>query len=76
MADPLCLKHPDWVQSAPGYPFTEARRQLLLDYSKPEVQDWAIDTFTRLFETTSFEMVKWDHNRGLASFVPFFNEQA
>jgi alpha-galactosidase len=76
MAHPLYLKHPDWAQSAPGYPLTEARHQLLLDYSKREVQDWAIVTFTRLFENTTIEMVKWDHNRGLVISVSFCDEQA
>ncbi len=59
----LYRAHPDWaVRSgvrAPGL----GRTQLVLDLSRPEVQDYVISAVNSVLDSANIEYVKWDMNR-------------
>lgn len=59
----LYRAHPDWCLHAPNRHRTEERQQLILDLTRPDVQDYIIDTLTRLFQSSGVEYIKWDMNR-------------
>lgn len=61
----LYEKHPDWVLSAGNYPSTETRHQLVLNLALPEVQDFIIESVSRILQTMPVTYVKWDNNRGM-----------
>ena len=55
--------HPDWVMHCGNYPRTEARTQLVLNLSIPQVQDYIIDCLTKILSTAKISYIKWDNNR-------------
>ena len=55
--------HPDWTMEIPGMPHSEGRNQKVLDLADPEVVDFLIKTFTKLFSSANISYVKWDINR-------------
>ena len=57
--------HPDWALHADGYPRTERRNQLVLNVGLPEVQDYIIDSVSKILESADISYVKWDNNRGM-----------
>ncbi|KAL2211506.1 putative alpha-galactosidase C [Sarocladium strictum] len=57
--------HPDWVMHAGDYPRSENRNQLVLNVGLKEVQDFIIDTLTKLLESADITYIKWDNNRGM-----------
>lgn len=59
----LYRAHPDWCLHAEGRRRTEARQQLILDMSRPEVQDYVIDSLSRVLKNAPVGYVKWDMNR-------------
>lgn len=61
----LYEKHPDWVLHAGEYPRTENRNQLVLNLGLREVQDFIIDTLSKLLESADITYIKWDNNRGM-----------
>ncbi|NNG35764.1 alpha-galactosidase [Nakamurella aerolata] len=61
----LFRAHPDWIYAWPNRPRTYGRNQLMLDFSRPEVQDWAIDTLETLIRQANLDYLKWDMNRPL-----------
>ncbi|MBD3922293.1 alpha-galactosidase [Paenibacillus sp. PR3] len=61
----LYRKHPDWCLHVPGRRRSEARWQLVLDYSRQEVRDYIYDSLAAIFTTVSVSYVKWDMNRAL-----------
>ncbi|OBT38523.1 hypothetical protein VE00_11037 [Pseudogymnoascus sp. WSF 3629] len=68
MVNPSSLlyeQHPDWVLSASAYPLTEARQQLVLNLALPQVQDFIIDSISKILESAPITYVKWDNNRGI-----------
>src|SRR5690606_9160446 len=60
----LYEEHPDLVMYAGKYPRTETRSQLVLNLALREVQDYIIDSITRILEDSKISYIKWDHNRG------------
>ncbi|KAJ2957057.1 hypothetical protein NQ176_g11277 [Zarea fungicola] len=60
----LYTEHPDWVLHAGDYPRTECRQQLILNLALPEVQDFIIDSLTKILTEIPATYIKWDHNRG------------
>lgn len=60
----LYEEHPEWVMHAGKYPRTEARSQLVLNLALKEVQDYIIDSMTKILEDSKISYIKWDHNRG------------
>lgn len=61
----LYRKHPDWCLHVPGRRRSEARWQLVLDYTRKEVRDYIYDSLSAIFSTVPVSYVKWDMNRGL-----------
>lgn len=63
----LYEKHPDWVIKLPNRPEREQRNQLILDMSRPEVQEYIIQFMTDLLrENPDIAYVKWDCNRNIS----------
>ncbi|KWX80455.1 alpha-galactosidase [Paenibacillus riograndensis] len=61
----LYRKHPDWCLHAAGRRRTEARNQLILDLSRPEVCDYLYETLSAVFASAPITYVKWDMNRNM-----------
>ncbi|RPK31264.1 alpha-galactosidase [Paenibacillus xylanexedens] len=61
----LYRKHPDWCLHVEGRRRTEARWQLVLDLSRPEVRDYVYDALAEIFTNVHVAYVKWDMNRAL-----------
>ncbi len=66
----LYRTHPEWALGIPGRPYSRGRKQLLLDFSRPEVQDYIIKTVNEILDTHNIVYVKWDYNR---YFSEYFN---
>lgn len=62
----LFRAHPDWIYQWPNRPRTYRRNQLMLDFSRPDVQDWAIDLLDSLIRENRLDYFKWDMNRPLS----------
>ncbi|WP_046501862.1 alpha-galactosidase [Paenibacillus riograndensis] len=61
----LYRKHPDWCLHVPERRRTEARWQLVLDYTRQEVRDFIYDSLSAIFSSVPVAYVKWDMNRCL-----------
>ena len=61
----LYRKHPDWCLHVPGRRRSEARWQLVLDYTRKEVREYIFESLSAVFTTVSVAYVKWDMNRAL-----------
>ncbi|PHH69433.1 hypothetical protein CDD80_6739 [Ophiocordyceps camponoti-rufipedis] len=61
----LYERHPDWALHAGPYPRTERRHQLVLNLALPEVQEYIIDSVSRVLQGSRIEYVKWDNNRAM-----------
>ncbi|MFD1956070.1 alpha-galactosidase [Paenibacillus thailandensis] len=61
----LYRKHPDWCLHVPGRRRSEARWQLVLDYTRKEVRDYIYDSLSAIFSSVPVAYVKWDMNRCL-----------
>ncbi|MFZ4188364.1 alpha-galactosidase [Streptomyces pseudogriseolus] len=59
----LYREHPDWVLHLPGRPRTELRNQLVLNFARRDVADWAFAWLTRLVAEHRVDFLKWDMNR-------------
>jgi len=56
-------ERPDWVLHLPDRTAHPLRNQLVLDFSRPEVTDWALDWLLRTVDTFAVDFLKWDFNR-------------
>jgi len=56
-------EHPEWVLAVPGQPMTLGRHQLVLDLSRQDVQNWIIETVSRVLRESNAGYLKWDMNR-------------
>jgi len=63
----LFEKHPDWCLHIPGRPVAEGRKQLILDLTREEVQEFIIKTLDGILSSAPISYVKWDMNRYLAN---------
>jgi alpha-galactosidase len=61
----LYKAHPDWVLHAGKYQRTETRNQLVLNVGLPEVQDYIIDSISRILDSANIQYIKWDNNRAI-----------
>lgn len=59
----LYQAHPDWCMQTEGYNPVEMFHQYLLDFSKPEVQEYIINSISAILESANITYVKWDFNR-------------
>ena len=55
--------HPDWCLQVKGRTLSTGRSQLILDYSRKDVQDYIIQTISNILEENPISYVKWDMNR-------------
>lgn len=65
MDSDLYRSHPDWCLHAPGHTRTEGRNQLVLDFSRKDVQDYIIEVMSNLLKAHPITYVKWDMNRNM-----------
>ena len=61
----LYRAHPDWCLHVPGRSRTESRQQLILDMSRPEIQDYVISAVSAILGSADINYVKWDMNRNM-----------
>ena len=64
----LYRAHPDWALSDGIHPNSLGRNQLTLDLTKPEVQDFIVDTIVSAIKDYRLDYVKWDYNRSMDGF--------
>jgi alpha-galactosidase len=64
-------EHPDWVLFSGNHGRTQVRSQLILNVGLPEVQDFIIDSVSRILDSANISYVKWDNNRGNTLFRMF-----
>ncbi|MEU1618413.1 alpha-galactosidase [Streptomyces sp. NPDC005722] len=62
----LYRTHPDWVLHVPGRTRTELRNQLVLNFARRDVADWAYGWLTRLVAGNGVDFLKWDMNRAFS----------
>jgi len=62
----LYRAHPDWILSEPNRDRTLQRTQCILDMSRDEIVDWAIDWLDRLVIDAKLDYLKWDMNREIS----------
>ncbi len=61
----LYRSHPDWCLHVQDRPRTQARQQLILDLSRPEVQQFIISAVSSVLSSAGVDYVKWDMNRNM-----------
>jgi alpha-galactosidase len=61
----LYRAHPDWCLHVPGYRRTEARKQLVLDFSREDVREAILAMLMKILSSTAISYVKWDMNRNM-----------
>lgn len=59
----LYRSHPDWCLHVPDRRRSQARGQLILDLSRPEVCDYIIRSVGEVLRSAPIAYVKWDMNR-------------
>ncbi|MFC9645134.1 alpha-galactosidase [Streptomyces mirabilis] len=62
----LYREHSDWVLHFPGRPRSELRNQLVLNFARRDVADWAHGWLTRLVGDHGIDFLKWDMNRAFS----------
>lgn len=55
--------HPDWIYSYPKRKNNEQRNQLVLNLTKPEVEQFVFDCMDKMLEKHNIKYIKWDMNR-------------
>jgi alpha-galactosidase len=61
----LYRQHPDWCLHVKGRRRSEARWQLVLDYSRSDVRDYIFNIMSGILSTVNISYIKWDMNRYL-----------
>ncbi|MGW0628782.1 alpha-galactosidase [Streptomyces sp. NPDC002758] len=62
----LYRAHPDWVLHLPHRTRTELRNQLVLNFARDDVAEWAHGWLTRLVGDNGIDFLKWDMNRAFS----------
>lgn len=63
----LYRAHPDWVLAEPNRERSiQERTQLILDMSRDDITDWAIEWLDKLIVDAKLDYLKWDMNREVA----------
>lgn len=62
----LYRAHPDWVIHFATRARTEARNQLILNFARPDVQEYIIGQIDTLLRDHPIAFVKWDMNRNVS----------
>lgn len=66
----LYRAHPDWVLHMPNRARTEVRNQLVLDFGRSEVAEWAYGWLDQLLADHEIDFIKWDMNRSFTETPP------
>ncbi|MEU8820804.1 alpha-galactosidase [Actinoplanes sp. NPDC048796] len=66
----LYRAHPDWVLHQPNRRRTEMRNQLVLNFARPDVEQWAHAWLDRLVAELDLDFLKWDFNRAFTEAGP------
>lgn len=61
----LYRAHPDWAVRIPGRKPVLSRNQMILDFSREEVQDYIIERLSEILQGAPISYVKWDFNRSI-----------
>ncbi len=61
----LYRAHPDWAVQIPGRAPNLSRNQLILDFSRADVQDYIIQRMSAVLSDAPVSYVKWDFNRSV-----------
>ena len=61
----LYRSHPDWAVEIPGRKPCLSRSQLVLDFSREDVQDYIIGAVSKILSSAPVSYVKWDFNRAI-----------
>ncbi|AOZ92217.1 alpha-galactosidase [Paenibacillus crassostreae] len=61
----LYHNHPDWCLHVPDRRRTEGRQQLVLDFSRQDVQDEIVRMLSEILKSSPITYVKWDMNRNM-----------
>ncbi len=61
----LYRAHPDWCIHVPDRHRSEARNQLILDYSREDVREAVLEMMTSILQSARISYVKWDMNRNM-----------
>ncbi|MCQ2522095.1 MAG: alpha-galactosidase [Lachnospiraceae bacterium] len=64
----LYQNHPEWAMDIPGKPHAEGRNQRVLDLCNEEVQNYVIESMTKVFKSAEISYVKWDMNRIISDY--------
>ncbi|MGN0515919.1 alpha-galactosidase [Eubacterium sp.] len=59
----LYRAHPDWIYSYPKRKSSELRNQLVLNLTKPEVEEYAFGVMDDMLKNHNIRYIKWDMNR-------------
>lgn len=62
----LYENHPEWMIKVANIKPSSGRHQYVLDLSLKEVQDYIIDSVTKILKSADITYVKWDFNRVLS----------
>lgn len=62
----LYREHPEWAVKIPEREHKVGRNQMLLDLTRDEVQDYLIQSMSRVFSAGKISYVKWDMNRNFS----------
>ncbi|WP_199620031.1 alpha-galactosidase [Paenibacillus alkalitolerans] len=62
----LYRKHPDWCLHVPNRRRSEARNQLILDYSRADVREYIVSVISDILGNSPISYVKWDMNRNMS----------
>ena len=62
----LYKEHPEWAIKSDIVEPSLSRHELLLDLTKPEVQDYIISNISKILDEANIEYVKWDMNRHMS----------
>lgn len=61
----LYRANPDWAVRVPERDPARSRNQLVLDFSRRDVQNYIISRLTDIFSQAPISYVKWDMNRSI-----------
>lgn len=61
----LYRSHPEWAVRIPGREPGLSRNQLVLDFSREDVQDYIIERMSNVLKDAPISYVKWDFNRSI-----------
>ncbi|CAM4146197.1 alpha-galactosidase [Kibdelosporangium persicum] len=62
----LYRQHPDWVMHMPNRTRTTMRNQLVLNFGRPDVAEWAHQWLDELVGRHEIDFLKWDMNRSFS----------